>query len=73
MSIGGQDLRTLLSKRNIAISAAWYALAIQDEEIGRLLAKWNEPAPVQVPAEILAIPISAMSISVSRDPIQHGA
>jgi len=57
----------------LAISAAWYALAIQDEEIGRLLAKWNEPAPVQVPAEILAIPISAMSISVSRDPIQHAA
>jgi hypothetical protein len=40
----------------LAVSAAWYALAIQDEEIERLLAKWSEPAPVQVPApaEILA-------------------
>jgi hypothetical protein len=34
----------------LAISAAWYAPAIEDEEIDRLLAKWSEPAPVQEPA-----------------------
>jgi hypothetical protein len=54
----------------LAVSAAWYALAIQDEEIDRLLAK-GEPAPVQVLAEILAFPISARSILVSLDAKQH--
>ena len=45
----------------LTTSAAWYALAIEVEEIDRLLAKWSEPAPVQVPAtaEISAFPISA--------------
>ena len=59
----------------LAISAAWYALAIEDEEIDRLLAKWSEPAPVQVPAtaEISAFPISDRSISVSWDVIQRRA
>jgi hypothetical protein len=43
----------------LTTSAAWYALAIQDEEVERLLAKWSEPAPVQVPAtaEISVFPI----------------
>ena len=34
----------------LAISAAWYALAIEDEEIVSLFATWSEPAPVQEPA-----------------------
>ena len=58
----------------LAISAAWYALVVQDEEIDRLLAQ-AEPAPALAPgtAEILAFPISARPIFVSVDPIQHRA
>jgi hypothetical protein len=58
----------------LAISAAWYALAVQDEEIDRLLAK-AEGAPVPAPgaAEILGFPISARSILVSPDAKQHRA
>jgi hypothetical protein len=59
----------------LAISAAWYALAIEDEEIDRLFATWSEPAPVQEPAiaEILAFPTSARSVLVSLDAIQRRA
>jgi hypothetical protein len=59
----------------LTISAAWYALAIQDEEIDRLLATWSEPAPVQMPAtaEIFAFPTSARSVLVSLDAIQRRA
>jgi len=59
----------------LTTSAAWYALAIEVEEIDSLLAKWSEPAPVQVPAtaEISAFPISDRSISVSWDVIQRRA
>jgi hypothetical protein len=58
----------------LAISAAWYALAVQDEEIDRLLAQ-GEPAPIQArgTAEILAFPISARSILVTVDAKQHRA
>jgi hypothetical protein len=58
----------------LTISAAWYALAIQVEEIDRLLAKGG-PAPAQEPgtAEIFAFPVSARSIVLSLDPIQHQA
>jgi hypothetical protein len=58
----------------LAISAAWYALAVQDEEIDRMLAK-GEPASVRAPgtAEILAFPISARSILVSPDVNRHRA
>jgi hypothetical protein len=61
-SIGGQNLRTTYRGSLLAISAAWYALAVQDEEIERLLAQ-AEPAPALAPgtAEILAFPISARS------------
>jgi hypothetical protein len=58
----------------LAISAAWYALAVQDEEIDRLLAK-EEPASGQAPGtpEILAFPISARSILVTVDANRHWA
>ena len=59
----------------LTISAARYALAIQDEEIDRLLATWSELAPVQMPAtaEILAFPTAARSVLVSLDAIQRQA
>jgi hypothetical protein len=73
-SIGGQNLRTTYRGSLLAISAAWYALAVQDEEIDRLLAQ-GEPAPIQArgTAEILAFPISARSILVSPDVNRHRA
>jgi hypothetical protein len=54
----------------LAISAAWYALAVQDEEIDRLLAE-GKPATLPAPgtAEILDFPVLQRSM-VSR-PIQR--
>jgi hypothetical protein len=50
----------------LTTSAAWYALAIEVEEIDRLLAKWSEPAPVQVPATARDFGFSDLSGNACR-------
>jgi hypothetical protein len=48
----------------LAISAAWHALAVQDEEIEGLLAKWGKPVQVAT-AKILAFPTAARLVSIA--------
>jgi hypothetical protein len=48
----------------LAISAVWYALAVQDEEIEGLLAKWGKPVQVAT-AKILAFPAAARLVSIA--------